>query len=150
MKIGKITKTSAQGIEESTIEVDGWKILTGLLSAGLITGLIAGLTFFLIDLPKSNFEKEKELRNEKFEIFNFVLRAKSDTIRRNSQLFMLKSGALTDDNETLLKIVQDGLIPDWSEMPDFEINNSYVPFVPIPSNDDREEVKPPTIGIQKE
>ena len=150
MKIGKITKTSAQGIEESTIEVDGWKILTGLLSAGLITGLIAGLTFFLIDLPKSNFEKEKELRNEKFEIFNFVLRAKSDTIRRNSLLFMLKSGALTDDNETLLKIVQDGLIPDWSEMPDFEINNSNVPFVPIPSNDDREEVKPPTIGIQKE
>ena len=145
MKIGRITKTTTQGIEESNIEVDGWKILIGLLSAGLITGLIAAFTFFLIDLPKSNFDREKAIRDEKFEVFNFVLRAESDTIRKNSLLFMLKSGVLVDDQGKLLKIIQDDLIPDWSDMPEFDMSDENTPVVPIPPAGGGKKTESPNI-----
>ncbi len=118
MKIGIIKRASSQNPDE--IELSGWKVVIGLLSAGLISGVITSLTFFLIDLPKSNSDLEKTIRTEKFEILNFVLRAESDTVRKNSIQFMLKSGVLSDPDSALLKWIKKDMIPDWSNMPVFQ------------------------------
>ena len=120
MKIGKITRLTTQGAEESYIELQGWKVFAGLISAGLITGIIAGLTFLFIDLPTNEQDRNLTLRKEKFEILNFVLRSKSDEIRKESLLFLIHSEILVDEEGELIKLIEGDVIPDWSEMPEYK------------------------------
>lgn len=151
MKIGKVTKVITQGVvDEGTIEVSGWKVLTGLLSAGILTGLVTSLTFILIDLPNNNLNREQDARREKLEILNFVLRAKSDTVRKESLIFLLKSEILSDNNYEIQRLVDQNIIPNWSNMPNMSDRTEQSETVPIFYNKrNLGNIEDSKIGIQE-
>lgn len=118
MEIGKIRSTKESTVDQ-IIDIDGKKLFAGITITGLISGIITFLTFWFIDIPKSqvvikNLEKEKT-----FEIVNFVLRHDNDTIRNSSVAFLLELGLIDDKTGKLQKMIDEYLVPNWKGYDEF-------------------------------
>ena len=120
MKIATIEKKSIEGVEENVVNVNGTKVFTITGIAVVLNAVITALTFFYVNLPNNKLQVEQDIRLEKLEILNTILRSTSDDTREKSLLFLSRSGLLDGiDKEAAEELVKDSIIPDWSKLDTF-------------------------------
>lgn len=123
MKIGSIKIPVDGQLQKCDFEVNSTSFFTGLTFTGLITGLVATLSFWLIDLPKSSNDIDLKtkgliLKRDQFtiQVFDHILRIEDEVMVEKSFMLLINTGLLKS-SDPLLNQINSARLPNWSKLP---------------------------------
>lgn len=113
--------TKKDGVQE--IDLNKKAVFIAVLISGLIGGLVGLFTFWFINLPGYQQNRELDKKHFQVELFDHVLRT-DDKNRLASLKLLIQAKLIEDPDSGLLNMLSNNgaLAPDWSKLKKFESN----------------------------